>query len=260
MDAVEREVAAVILSDANGRLLLQHRTDDAPVCPGQWCFPGGGVEPGEDPETAARRELLEETGLRIDTLLPYWSGLRPAPSGTGKQVHYYYFTATTQATQDDVVLGEGQAMVFVDPHDALRLDLVPSAVELLPRYIRQTDGMPELIEAPTQVTAVGEPPKTIHEYVGRVNTGSDELSVAYMRSPSGWSEPGQRPEFDEYTVVVRGSLVVDYEGGRLEVNAGQGVRAKRGEWVRYSTPGPEGAEYVAVCLPAFSPDTVHRDE
>jgi mannose-6-phosphate isomerase-like protein (cupin superfamily) len=142
----------------------------------------------------------------------------------------------------------------------LRLDLVPSAAELLPRYIRQTGTMPELIETPTKVTAVGEPPKTIHEYVGRVNTGSDELSIAYMRSPSGWSEPGQRPEFDEYTVVVRGSLVVEHEGGRLEVDAGQGVRTKRGEWVRYSTPGPEGAEYIAVCLPAFSPDTVHRDE
>lgn len=120
--------------------------------------------------------------------------------------------------------------------------------------------MPELIEAPTQITAVGEPPKTIHEYIGRANTGTDGLSVAYMRSPSGWSEPGQRPEFDEYTVVVRGSLLVEYEGGTLGVGAGQAVHTKPGEWVRYSTPGADGAEYVAVCVPAFSPDTVHRDE
>jgi 8-oxo-dGTP diphosphatase len=138
VEDIERVVAAVILSDAEGRLLLQHRTDDAPVCPGQWCFPGGGVETGEDPETAARRELLEETGLHIELLTPYWSGLRPAPSGSGRTVRYHYYTATTQATQDDVVLGEGQAMLFVRPHDALRLDLVPSAAELLPRFVGQT--------------------------------------------------------------------------------------------------------------------------
>src|SRR5690606_16883922 len=107
---------------------------------------------------------------------------------------------------------------------------------------------------------VGEPPKTIHEYVGRVNTGTDGVSVALMRSPSGWSEPGQRPEFDEDTLVLRGSLTGEYEGGRFDVTAGQAVHAAAGEWVRYSPPGPEGAEYVAVCGPAFSPDIVHRDE
>lgn len=120
-------------------------------------------------------------------------------------------------------------------------------------------GMAELIQGPTQVAAVGEPPKIIQEYVGGVNTGTKQVSVAHMRSPSGWSEPGQRAEFDEYTVVLRGTLVVEHEAGRLEVNAGQAVHAQRGEWVRYSTPGPEGAEYLAVCVPAFSPDTVHRD-
>ncbi|HEX2313930.1 MAG TPA: cupin domain-containing protein [Thermomonospora sp.] len=119
--------------------------------------------------------------------------------------------------------------------------------------------MPELIERPSRVTAAGEPPKLIDEYVGAVNTGEARLSVAHMRSPSGWSEPGQRPEFDEFTVVLRGTLTVEHEHGVLEVGAGQAVHTRPGEWVRYSSPGPEGAEYVAVCLPAFSPDTVHRD-
>ncbi|GAA0900558.1 cupin domain-containing protein [Pseudonocardia zijingensis] len=119
--------------------------------------------------------------------------------------------------------------------------------------------MPELIERPSRVTAAGEPPKTIDEYVGRVNTGESRVSVAHMRSPSGWSEPGQRPEFDEYTLVLHGALRVEHEGGELTVAAGQAVHTAAGEWVRYSSPGPEGAEYVAVCLPAFAPETVHRD-
>ena len=119
--------------------------------------------------------------------------------------------------------------------------------------------MPELIAGPTRIEAAGEPPKSIHEYIGRVNSGEPRVSVAHMHSPPGWSEPGQRPTFDEYTVVLRGTLVVDYEGGRLEVGAFQAVHCRPGEWVRYSSPGPEGAEYVAVCLPAFSPDSVHRD-
>ena len=118
--------------------------------------------------------------------------------------------------------------------------------------------MPELIESPSRVEAAGTKPKLIDEYAGRVNTGEERLSVAHMRSPAGWVEPGQRPEFDEYTLVLKGELRVEHEGGELAVAAGQGVLARAGEWVRYSTP--EGAEYVAVCLPAFSPDTVHRDE
>jgi quercetin dioxygenase-like cupin family protein len=117
--------------------------------------------------------------------------------------------------------------------------------------------MPELIDSPSRVEAVGTQPKLIDEFVGRVNTGDERLSVARMRSPAGWEEPGQRPEFDEYTVVLAGALRVEHDGGTLEVRAGQAVLAKAGEWVRYSTP--EGAEYVAVCLPAFSPATVHRD-
>ena len=117
--------------------------------------------------------------------------------------------------------------------------------------------MPDLIEGPSRVEAAGTKPKLIDEYVGRVNTGEDRVSVAHMRSPAGWLEPGQRPEFDEYTVVLRGTLSVEGEQGTLEVAAGQGVLVRGGEWVRYSTP--EGAEYVAVCLPAFSPETVHRD-
>ncbi|MGH3659935.1 MAG: cupin domain-containing protein [Micromonosporaceae bacterium] len=120
--------------------------------------------------------------------------------------------------------------------------------------------MPELIEKPSRVEAAGEPPKIIEEFAGRVNTGDTRLSIAHMRSPSGWEEPGQRPEFDEYTLVLGGALLVAYEGGEIEVKAGQAVHTRPGEWVRYSSPGPEGAEYVAVCLPAFAPDTVNRDE
>lgn len=116
------------------------------------------------------------------------------------------------------------------------------------------------MDGPTRVEAAGEPAKTIDEYVGRVNTGDERVSIAHMTSPSGWKEPGQRPEFDEYTVVLRGMLRVESEDGTLEVRAGQAVLTRSGEWVRYSTPGREGAEYVAVCLPAFSPDTVHRDQ
>src|SRR5688500_8584725 len=119
--------------------------------------------------------------------------------------------------------------------------------------------MPKLIEKPTRIEAAGTKPKLIDEYAGRVNNGEQRLSIAHMRSPSGWVEPGQRPDFDEYTLVLRGALRVEYEGGALEVAAGQGVLAQRGEWVRYSTPGAEGAEYIAVCLPAFSIDAVHRD-
>ena len=119
--------------------------------------------------------------------------------------------------------------------------------------------MPRLIETPSRVTAAGEPPKTIDEYVGRVNTGDARLSVAHMRSPAGWSEPGQRPEFDEFTLVLRGALRVEHEAGELTVAAGQAVHTAAGEWVRYSSPDAEGAEYVAVCLPAFALDTAHRD-
>ena len=117
--------------------------------------------------------------------------------------------------------------------------------------------MPKLIETPTIVTAAGNKPKRIEEFVGRVNTGTDAVSVARMVSPAGWVEPGQAPEFDEYTVVLKGWLRVETRESAIDVRAGQAVVARAGEWVRYSTP--EGAEYVAVCLPAFSPQTVHRD-
>ena len=120
--------------------------------------------------------------------------------------------------------------------------------------------MPEIIESPSRVEAAGTKPKLIDEFVGRVNTGDERLSVARMQSPEGWVEPGQRPDFDEYTLVLAGCLRVEHEGGALEVRAGQAVVARRGEWVRYSSPDPAGAEYVAVCLPAFSMETVHRDE
>lgn len=119
--------------------------------------------------------------------------------------------------------------------------------------------MPTLIEGATRIRAEGNKPKLIDEYIGRVNSKDAQLSVAHMRSPGGWEEPGQRPEFDEFTVVLRGALRVEHEGGSLDVKAGQAVITRKGEWVRYSTPGAEGAEYIAVCLPAFSPETVHRD-
>jgi mannose-6-phosphate isomerase-like protein (cupin superfamily) len=119
--------------------------------------------------------------------------------------------------------------------------------------------MPTLIAKPTRIAAAGNKPKLIDEFIGRVNTGEDRLSIARMRSPAGWKEPGQRPEFDEYTLVLAGTLLVENEGTALNVEAGQAVLVKAGEWVRYSTPGTEGAEYLAICLPAFGPDIVHRD-
>ena len=120
--------------------------------------------------------------------------------------------------------------------------------------------MPRLIERPTVVAAAGTKPKKIQEFVGRVNTGDASVSVARMISPEGWKEPGQRPAFEEITVVLHGQLRVEHEAGTLDVHAEQAVVTKPGEWVRYSTPEPSGAEYVAVCVPAFSPDTVNRDE
>ena len=119
--------------------------------------------------------------------------------------------------------------------------------------------MPTLIPAPTIVQAAGNKPKIIEEFIGRVNSRTETVSIARMKSPGGWIEPGQTPEFDEYTIVLNGMLRVEHHHGTIDVAAGQAVIANKGEWVRYSTPGAEGAEYIAVCVPAFSPDTVHRD-
>jgi mannose-6-phosphate isomerase-like protein (cupin superfamily) len=119
--------------------------------------------------------------------------------------------------------------------------------------------MPRLIERPTIVQAVGSKPKQIQEFAGRVNSGHAGVSVARMVSPAGWREPGQRPQFEEITVVLRGMVRVEHESGIIDVRAGQAVVAPPGEWVRYSSPDADGAEYIAVCIPAFSPDTVHRD-
>jgi mannose-6-phosphate isomerase-like protein (cupin superfamily) len=121
-------------------------------------------------------------------------------------------------------------------------------------------AMPTLISQPTRITSAGNKPTLIDEYIGRVNSKDSAVSVAHMRSPQGWVEPGQKPEFDEFTIVLRGMLRVKSEAGELDVSAGQAVVTHAGEWVQYSTPDAEGAEYVAVCLPAFSMDTVHRDE
>ena len=120
--------------------------------------------------------------------------------------------------------------------------------------------MPRLIAGPTVVAAAGNKPKRIEEFAGHVNSGHAGVSVARMVSPEGWREPGQRPEFEEITVVLRGMIRVEHEGGTMDVRAGQAIVTSRGEWVRYSTPEPGGAEYIAVCTPAFSPSTVHRDD
>ncbi len=120
--------------------------------------------------------------------------------------------------------------------------------------------MPTLISSPTLIHAAGNKPKTIREYIGHVNSGTSELSIAHMQSPEGWVEPGQTPLFEEYTLVLKGTLRIESEHDEvLDVKAGQAVISRRGEWVRYSSPFEGGAEYVAVCLPAFSPESVHRD-
>ena len=120
--------------------------------------------------------------------------------------------------------------------------------------------MSAFVEKPTIITAQGYPPKIIEEFIGRVNSGTAQVSIARMKSPSGWSEPGQTPEFDEYTVVLKGVLNVRMKDASYDISAGQAVIVPRGKWVQYSSPHPEGAEYIAVCVPAFSPDTVHREE
>ena len=120
--------------------------------------------------------------------------------------------------------------------------------------------MPQLISSPSVINAAGTKPKIIEEFFGRVNSQTSELSIAKMQSPSGWEEPGQRPESDEFTIVLNGTLVVKSGKETYGVNAGQGILVRAGEHIQYSTPGPNGAEYIAVCLPAFSPQTVHRDD
>ena len=120
--------------------------------------------------------------------------------------------------------------------------------------------MPTLIRSATQIRAAGNKPKIIEEYFGRVNSSTDGVSIAHMKSPAGWIEPGQSPDFDEYTIVLHGVLRVDYRGGAFDVHAGQAVLAHKGDWVQYSSPYETGATYISVCVPAFAPETVHRDE
>lgn len=120
--------------------------------------------------------------------------------------------------------------------------------------------MPQLVTAPSVIEAAGNKPKIIEEFIGRVNSGTTELSIARMSSPQGWTEPGQKPEFDEYTLVLDGMLRIQFKDGQIDVQAGQAVIVSAGEWIQYGSPKPGGATYVAVCLPAFSPQTVHRDE
>ena len=120
--------------------------------------------------------------------------------------------------------------------------------------------MPKKILSPSVITAAGNKPKRIEEFIGRVNSKTSDLSIAKMTSPSGWVEPGQKPEFDEYTVVLKGMLRVTTKNEVIDVKAGEAIIVSKNEWIQYSTPEPEGAEYIAVCLPAFSPESVHRDE
>ncbi len=141
-----------------------------------------------------------------------------------------------------------------------RAALVPVRVYFARPCVHRHAQMPRLIERPTVIDATGNKPKQIQEFAGRVNSEHSAVSVARMVSPRGWQEPGQRPDFEEITVVLRGMLRVEHEGGAIDVRAGQAVVTAPGEWVRYSTPEQDGAEYIAVCLPAFSPSTVHRDQ
>ena len=120
--------------------------------------------------------------------------------------------------------------------------------------------MPTIIKSPTKIEAAGNKPKIIKEFIGRVNSSTDQISIAKMQSPPGWKEPGQTPEFDEYTVVLKGMLRVETKDKSFDVKAGEAIITHKGEWIRYSTPLEDGAEYIAVCLPAFSPEIVHRDE
>jgi mannose-6-phosphate isomerase-like protein (cupin superfamily) len=141
--------------------------------------------------------------------------------------------------------------------------IVPCAAlynEVLGNQAHRTFAMATHITKPTRVEAAGHPPKTIEEFIGRVNSRTDRVSIARMVSPAGWNESGQTPEFDEFTIVLRGSLQVKLKDRQLNVAAGEAIHVGQGEWVQYSTPGAEGAEYVSVCLPAFSPQTVHRDD
>ena len=154
---------------------------------------------------------------------------------------------------------ERRAASDENPFVAVVVMLAVSAEHKGDHGIQEETAMPTLINAPSVIQAAGNKPKVIEEFIGRVNSKTERLSVARMTSPSGWVEPGQTPEFDEYTLVLRGTLRVTSRSGVIEVSAGQAVIAHRGEWVQYSTPGPDGAEYVAICLPAFSMESVHRD-
>jgi len=151
------------------------------------------------------------------------------------------------------------ALESLDPREAREWRIAAGKLPGGPDVNEPGGIMPTLIDKPTIIESAGNKPKRIEEFIGRVNSKTEAVSIAKMTSPSGWVEPGQTPEFDEYTVVLRGSLRVTSKDGAIDVKAGQAVITRRGEWVQYSTPGPEGAEYVAVCLPAFSPATVHRD-
>jgi fluoroacetyl-CoA thioesterase len=205
--------------------------------------------------------------------------LEPGEATVGTDIRITHSAATppglTVAVDVRVERVEGRRIAFrvsahdgVDPigegtHERFVIDPVRFAAKARAKAAAAGRPPPEgpvLVEAPVRVEAAGTPPKVIDEFVGRVRTGTDPVSIARMRSPPGWREPAQTPDFDEYTLVLRGTLRVETRAGVLDVGAGQAVHTRRGERVRYSTPGPDGAEYVAVCTPAFTPDRVHRED
>jgi ethanolamine utilization protein EutQ len=171
-----------------------------------------------------------------------------------------YITRGLTSTLHDSIVPHPRSFI-PRPHMGVRPTQLRSILKAERRKaVAEVELMPTLISQPTRIQAAGNKPKLIDEYIGRVNSKTSVASVAHMRSPQGWIEPGQTPEFDEFTVVLKGMLRIEHTEGVLEIHAGQAVIAHAGEWVRYSTPNTDGAEYIAVCLPAFSMETVHRDE